>query len=63
MQSLVILLGQVSTSKGGTILGATGIRSVYILDCPGNNRPQADCVALESAWMKYTNANKNKPGE
>ena len=48
------LLGHRTISENGAIVGATSIRSTYILDCGGRmGGDQAECVELEGLWMDY----------
>ena len=48
------LMGHRTISTNGAIVGATSLRSTYILDCGGRlNGVLTECEELESLWMEY----------
>jgi predicted RND superfamily exporter protein len=50
------LMGHRTLSSNGAIVGATALRSTYILDCGGRMGGDiTECVELESLWMDYLN--------
>ena len=48
------LMGHRTLSSNGAIVGATALRSTYILDCGQRmNGDQSECIELESLWMDH----------